>query len=64
MRSTIQNIIYIALVVTIWWAIWSIEDLVAVYLHNELGYSYLGIYIITILIVITILVSTDLKLSV
>ena len=50
------------LIVTIWWSVWSMNDLIAEHLHKKHGYSYLYMYLIALVIVITILFLCNLQI--
>jgi low temperature requirement protein LtrA len=62
MKHAVENVVYMALVITIWWAIWSFNDAVTDYLNKKYGYNNISIYIFILLFVIIILSYSNLHI--
>lgn len=64
MHPIIQNIVCMTIVVTIWWSVWSVNDLIAEHLHKKYGYSYLYMYLIAFVITILFLCNLQIVMSI
>lgn len=56
MNSIIDYGLYTILRILIWWALWSLVDYAAKYIHDHYGYNYLFIYVATLIISFPIII--------